>query len=227
MSLLAHSTFQDVFFPAVDRQQEADETLALRRVLRFPVAPNHMIKDMSFVLFDFETTGLDAQTDRIIEMGAIRYQTGRVLSEFSTLVDPQMAITEQITNITGITPAMLEGQPTIQQVLTDFLDFIDGGVLVAHNADFDMGFLRQACLAQGVELEWPVFCTLKLARTLLPQLERKDLDTLAQHYELQFEARHRSIGDAKVTGSVLNRLLAHEGRHLRTWADLLPFRSGS
>ncbi|RYZ70600.1 MAG: 3'-5' exonuclease, partial [Proteobacteria bacterium] len=171
------------------------------------------------VIFDFETTGLDVYRDRIIEIGAIKYENGRRVGDFSFLIDPEIPLPEIITKITGITDAMLEGQRKIEGVLPEFLQFIDKCVLVAHNAEFDLNFLRSVASRQGYQIEYPCFCTLKMARLLLPDLESKNLDTLAKHYELSFAARHRSIGDCEVTGSVLTNLLAKEGLHMQQWRD--------
>ena len=85
-------------------------------------------------------------------------------------------------------------------------------------------FFKNACQRQGYQIEWPCFCTLKLSRQLLPDLESKNLDTLAKHFELSFIARHRSIGDCEVTGTVLHRLLDEEGAHLKQWKDMQPFQ---
>ena len=136
---------------------------------------------------------------------------------------PDIELPVEAQRITGITSEMLKGQPKIEPVLRQFLAFIEGSVLVAHNAAFDMGFLRTACAQIGVDLEWPSFCTLKMARDILADLERKNLDTLAEHYDLQFEARHRSVGDVKVTVGVLREMLAEEGNHLKLWSDISPY----
>ena len=86
-----------------------------------------------------------------------------------------------------------------------------------------MGFIRYHAGQMGTEFDWPAFCTLKMARELLPGLKRKNLDSLAEHYGLSFEARHRSIGDVKVTVSVLQELLSQEGANLETWQDMEAF----
>ena len=108
----------------------------------------------------------------------------------------------------------------------DFFRFIDGAILVAHNADFDWAFLRNGAARLGYQLSWPCFCTLKLARALLPQLESKNLDSLAKHFSLDFEARHRAIGDCKVTHGVLMGLLTGATPPLITWQDLQPYAVG-
>ena len=222
---LHHSIFHQVFFPETNDTHDgipADD-LVLRKVVRYHPDQNLFLLDNPLVIFDFETTGLDSSQDRIIEVGAVRWEGMKVVDEFSYLIQPEMPLSQEVINITGITDEMLEGQPLWQDILPKFLKFFDGSILVAHNAEFDMGFLRTSCLRQGYQLEWPAFCTLKMARQALPHLESKSLDALAAHYELQFEARHRSIGDVKVTTSVLESMLQHELADLQTWQDVQPF----
>jgi len=224
MPQLEHSMFYDVFFGQAeheDHNQQAD--LQLQKVLRFSPSLKTSIKSSRLVVFDFETTGLDSEIDQIIEIGALLVEGGKPVQEFSTLVKPTVELEDTITKITGITKSMLADKPAIEDVLPEFLRFFDGSILVAHNAEFDMGFLRKASALQGYQIDWPCFCTLKLARQLLPDLESKNLDTLAEHYNLSFEARHRSIGDCKVTSSVLHALLREEGEHLKSWQDFEPF----
>lgn len=222
---LGYSMFQDVLFP-----QDADtvgsaegQTLQLRRLKRFLPLPEHQIWGGSVVVFDFETTGLDPETDRIIEIGAIKLVNMQPVAEFSSLVSTDIELTEDIVRLTGITPEMLQGQPEVEEVLPKFMDFIEGSVIAAHNAEFDLSMLRASLSRMGVDLEWPCFCTLKMARELLPDLERKNLDTLAEHYNLTFEARHRSIGDVKVTCGVLSGMLAKEAQHLVQWNHMQNF----
>ncbi|RYZ52711.1 MAG: 3'-5' exonuclease [Proteobacteria bacterium] len=219
MAVLRNSMFQEILFPGDEDEFGSQGQLFLQKVLRYHLAPDSLVMNSPVVIFDFETTGLDSIRDRIIEVGAIKYVNGKRVGDFSFLVKPEIPLPEIITKITGITPEMLEGQPAIEAVLPDFLQFIDKTVLVAHNAEFDMAFLRSACSRLGYQIEYPCFCTLKMARQLLPDLESKNLDTLAKHYELTFAARHRSVGDCEVTGAVLNNLLKKEGLHLQQWKD--------
>lgn len=221
---LRFSVFHDVFFPADDEgaSQEASD-LKLQKVIRFQPELDTSIADLGLVVFDFETTGLDSNADQIIEVGALKIENGEVVKEFSTLVDPGVEISEQVQNITGIDSAMLRGQPKIGDILGEFLDFFSASVLVAHNAEFDMAFLRAACRRQGVQLQWPALCTLKMARQLIPELGSKNLDTLAEHYELSFEARHRSIGDCKVTAAVMQEMLSEHAADFKNFGSLKEF----
>ena len=122
---------------------------------------------------------------------------GKVVDELSTLIEVDTPIPEVVQKITGITPDMLVGQPRIESFLPKLYKFIEGSVLIAHNAEFDMSFLSAESGRLGFDINWPCFCTLKMARDLLSDLPKKNLDTLAEHYNLSFEARHRSIGDAE------------------------------
>lgn len=225
MSLLQNSMFYDILFPSdEDESYGSQGQLFLQKVLRFYPRPETELRSSSVVIFDFETTGLDSLRDRIIEVGAIKYQNGRKVAEFSTLVQPDVPLTEAASRITGITADMLEGQPSIEAIMPDFLQFLDKSILIAHNAEFDMSFLKAACQRLGYQIEWPCFCTLKLSRQLLPDLESKNLDTLAKHFGFTFVARHRSIGDCEVTGGVLHALLDKEGAHLKQWKDFESFQ---
>ncbi len=227
MSQLQHSMFHSVFFP--DENEEGgtiESQLLLQKVLRYRAPVDRAIKTCRMVVFDFETTGLDPQKDRIIEIGGLLVEKGIAVDEFSSLIKPDIPLPETSTKITGITEDMLKDQPSIEEKLPEFLNFIEGSILVAHNAEFDMGFLRNTCHRLGYQIQWPCFCTLKLARNLLPDLESKNLDTLAAHYGLTFESRHRSIGDCKVTSSVLQSFLNNEGNHLVNWRDFEPFAVG-
>lgn len=222
--LLPYSMFQDVFFPS-DAQAGSsdDQALSLRRSVAFSPHLNLHLEQISYVVFDLETTGLDPTSDRIIEIGAFKIKDGKTTKVFDTLVDPECEISPEAQKISGIDNTMVKNQPKIEAVLPKFFEFIQGGILVAHNAAFDMGFIKANANRMGIDFTWPAFCTLKLARELLPDLERKNLDTLAAHYKLTFEARHRSIGDVKVTAAVLEQLMNSEGSYLRTWRDMEPF----
>ena len=222
---LAYSIFHDVLFPKTGGTSNASESLQLRRLRRFVASDELNLETAPIVVFDLETTGLDFETDRIIEIGAEKLVGFEVVAEFSTLVSTDLELTPHIQNLTGITPDMLVGKPTIDSVLPEFMKFIDGSLIVAHNADFDFGMLRAAGSRLGWDIEWPCFCTVKMARELLPQLENRKLDTLAQHFGLTFGSRHRSMGDVRVTSEVLRRLITEIGEDIDTWRDLRPWIS--
>ena len=222
---LIYSLFQDVLFPASEQGADNDgsDVLQLRRLKRYVPLPATPVRTGSIVVFDLETTGLDAKADRIIEIGAIRLAGLNEVTQFSSLVTTDIELTDDIIKLTGITPDMLKGQPPIGSVLPEFLSFIEGSILVAHNAEFDMSMLKAACSRLGIDLEWPCFCTLKMARTFLADLENKKLDTLAAHYGLSFESRHRAIGDIKVTVGVLAGMLRQDATQLTNWSHFQPY----
>ena len=223
--LFQHSMFYEVLFPPSEDTNTGTQELTLQKLKRFLPDPSLRLEEVKLVVFDLETTGLDYEADRIIEIGAIKLENFKPVGEFSSLVKTDIEFTDDIVRLTGITREMLanEGED-LNETLGNFLKFIDGCILVAHNAAFDFTMIKRHYNRMGVELEWATFCTLKLAREFLAQLENKKLDTLAEHYGLQFEARHRSIGDVKVTCSVLENLMTKEAQNLKNWADITPFR---
>lgn len=162
----------------------------------------------TFVVVDLETTSLGTSVHNIIELAAVRVRAGKIDGNFSQLVNPGLKLPPFITRLTGIDDSMLVGQPTIFEVWPRFLEFLGSDVLVAHNADFDVGFLNDvASLRNGAPLANPVLCTLKLARRLLPDLPRRGLDALAAHFAIPQLDRHRALGDARVTSEVLFHFL--------------------
>ena len=185
-------------------------------------AADEPIKNLPLVIFDFETTGLDTRSARIIEIGAIKYQDRKEVDRFSHLIQPGIPINQEITRITGINDAMLEGKPNFETILPQFHDFIRGCAGIAHNAEFDIGMLFHESNRLGISCDYTIFCSLKMARALV-KVERRSLDALAQHYGLSFEDRHRSIGDILVTAQVFWRML-DENPSLKIISDLSPYR---
>lgn len=166
------------------------------------------LSDTTFVVVDLETTGGSAAAGNIIEIGAARIQGGRVMEEFQQLVDPGVRLPPFITHLTGIDDGMLRGQPPISVVWPRFLDFLGDGVIVAHNAAFDVGFLNAAAVAQsGRPLPHPHLCTLRLVRRLVPELRRRSLDVVAGHFGVPASDRHRALGDVRITVEVFFQLL--------------------
>ncbi len=181
-----------------------------------------LLEEKPIVVFDFETTGLNVKQCRIIEMGAVKYVNRKEVDRFSTFVNPHTEISKIITKITGITQNMLQDAPTILDALPKFHEFLRGSVGIAHNADFDMNILHYESERIGVQCDYTVLCTLKMARALI-QIPKRNLDALAEHFELSFESRHRSIGDILVTANVLWKIL-DQNPHLKTFQDLVPYR---
>jgi DNA polymerase III epsilon subunit family exonuclease len=181
-------------------------------------APSAKLSELPVVVFDFETTGLDVKTARIIEIGAIKYRNRKEIGRFSTLVNPGQKLPPETFGLTGINDEMLSDAPSLQNVFYDFHEFMRGSLGVAHNAEFDCNIMLHESARLGMSCQYHVICTLKMARALV-QSERKNLDALAAHYNLTFESRHRSIGDILVTAEVLWNMLK-EHPELQTLADL-------
>ena len=163
--------------------------------------------DDAFVAFDLETTGLSSQTDTIIEIGAVLMKEGKELDRFQTFVAPGRKLEQKIIDLTGITDAMLVGAPTIEEVLPKFLEFVGDRVLVAHNSDFDTGFIRAACEKLNIPYNFTAADTLILSQNLLPQLNKFKLDIVANALSLPDFNHHRAADDAVICGSIMARLL--------------------
>lgn len=188
------------------------------------------LRQTTFVVVDLETTGgrmtgtAQAPPDAITEIGAVKVRGGVVLGEFATLVNPQRNIPPQIVRLTGITTAMAGDAPTIDAVLPMFLEFIGDSVLVAHNAGFDIGFLRSA--AERCDITWPrpkVLCTVRLARRVLSREEAPSvrLGALARLFAVANQPTHRALDDARATVEVLHALIERVGNQgVHTYADL-------
>lgn len=172
------------------------------------------LRDVTFVVFDLETTGGSAHEHAITEIGAVKVRCGEVLGEFATLVDPGSPIPPFISVLTGITDAMVVAAPKFPEVLPSFLEFIQGAALVAHNAPFDMAFIRAACAANGYPPPAnPVVDTADLARRVLTRDETPNckLGTLARIFRSATEPCHRALADAKATVDVLHGLIGRVG----------------
>ena len=166
-----------------------------------------MAFDEEFVAFDLETTGLSSRTDRIIEIGAVILKNGQEVDRFQTFVDPERPLDKKIVELTGITEEMLEGAPKIEEVLPKFLEFIGGRVLVAHNSDFDTGFIRAECARLGYEYNYTAADTLILSQNLLSQLNKFKLNIVANALSLPEFNHHRAADDAMTCGLVMAHLM--------------------
>jgi DNA polymerase-3 subunit alpha (Gram-positive type) len=164
--------------------------------------------DGEFVAFDLETTGLSAAQDRITEIGAVRIVNGEVTESFDTFADPGMHIPEKITELTGITDAMVSGAPSQEEAVRKFLDFAGGAVLVAHNAGFDAGFIKAAAERYGFGFDETYIDTVPVCRMLLPELKSVKLDAVSRHLKLPDFNHHRACDDAKALADIFVILLA-------------------
>jgi DNA polymerase-3 subunit epsilon len=191
------------------------------------------LRETTFVVVDLETTGgrmtgRDGKpADAITEIGAVKVRGGEVLGEFATLVDPQRSIPPEIVQLTGITTAMVCDAPSIAAVLPMFLEFARGAVLVAHNARFDMGFLRAAAEQCGIRWTRPqTLCTVQLARRVLSREEAPSvrLAALAKLFAVASEPTHRALDDARATVEVLHALIERVGNQgIHSYAELRSY----
>ncbi len=165
------------------------------------------LDEVEFVILDTETTGLRPGPDRVIEIAGIRMRGGEVVGSFSSLVNPGRRLPPFIVKFTGITQEMVTYAPKAQEVLPDFLHFIDGAILVGHNIGFDIGFLSYEARLLGRNFPIDGLDTITLARRFLPALRRFKLDSVADHLKIPAANRHRALGDAKVTAAIFVRLL--------------------
>ena len=172
-----------------------------------PALPSWDLDQGTFTVVDLETTGGSA-ADRILEVGAVRVEQSRPTREFSSLLNPGIPIPPFISAMTGIREAMVASAPSFQQIAEGLLEFVDDSVLVAHNLPFDLGFLNRAFSRnRQLVLANPCLCTVRLGRRLLSHLPNRRLDTVAEHYGISIEARHRALGDARATALILIRFL--------------------
>jgi len=155
-----------------------------------------------FVVFDIETTGLSPLTCAITEIGAVRWRGGEVVDRFSTFANPEMPIPENIVKLTGITDDMVKDAPSVPDAVKAFLEFSQGAVLVAHNANFDTSFIKQVCDKNGFEFTNSYLDTVALSRHLNPTLKRHRLDNLQEHYGLEDFNHHRACDDAEMLSKI-------------------------
>ena len=160
-----------------------------------------------FVAFDLETTGLSSRDDTIIEIGAVLMKEGKEIDRFQTFVDPGRKLERKIIDLTGITDEMLVGAPKIEEILPKFLEFVGDRPLIAHNADFDVGFIREAAKKQNLPFAPTSVDTLILSQNLLPQLNKFKLNIVADALSLPEFNHHRAADDAVTCGLIFARLV--------------------
>ena len=164
--------------------------------------------DDACVVFDIETTGFSATRDRIIEIGAVKVVEGKIVDKYSTFVNPDIPIPFEIENLTHITDEMVMDAPMIDVILPQFLEFCKGCILVAHNASFDVGFIRTKAAEMQIETDFTVVDTVGLARMLLPKLNRFKLNVVAKELHVSLESHHRAVDDAGATAEIFVKFIA-------------------
>ena len=170
--------------------------------------------DGEFIVFDLETTGLSAASERITEIGAVRYRGGEILDQFNSFVNPHMPIPPKIVELTGITDEMVKDAPDENQAVRSFLQFCgENPVFIAHNANFDIGFMKAACERCGIAFDPVYIDTVPLARALHPALKNHKLDTVGEYLEIPPFEHHRACDDALALAQIVQKefeLLAKE-----------------
>ena len=160
----------------------------------------------SYVVFDIETTGFSPIKNRIIEIGAVKVINGEIRDRFSTFVNPKVPIPFEIEKLTGINDEMVMDAPAIEEVLPRFLEFCEGTVLVAHNASFDISFIRENAERQSLPFDYTYVDTVGIARVLLPHQAKHTLDAVCKSLGISLENHHRAVDDAEATSEIFIKL---------------------
>ena len=163
------------------------------------------IEEETYVVFDIETTGFDPFNDKIIEIGAVKMKGKEIIDEFSEFVNPKIPIPKEIVKLTSITDEMVKDAPDIKTILPRFLEFCGDSTVVAHNAKFDVGFIKQKSSDQNLEFSPSVVDTLPLARALLVNEKKFGLANLTKYFGIILESHHRAIDDARATAEVFQK----------------------
>lgn len=230
----------------VFRLANADPELALSLVSdlvhndpRFSIEAGHLtiiddpvehrlLSELDFVVLDIEAIGSKGLPARIIELGAYRVHSGKIIGEFQRLVDPGVPLPRFITALTGISDQMLKGAPKFPEIVNAWLDFAGDAVLVAHNSKFDLALLNREIgrVFPGTRMRNAELCTVKLARRMLRSLDSHNLDALAQYFGLEMVERHRAASDARATAELLLHLLDRlESEGVRTLFEARRFHA--
>ena len=181
--------------------------------------------DDEMVVFDLETTGLSNSTCKIIEIGAVKIKKGQIIDKMDIFVDPECEISEEITNLTSITNEMVKGAPKEREAIKQFLDFANNSLLIAHNANFDVGFVRVACERQGFTFDNTYLDTVALSKYVNPELKNHKLDTIATYYKLDDFHHHRASDDADILAHIffvmMERLSSEGIRDFKTMLETM------
>lgn len=165
--------------------------------------------EKNFTIVDVETTGGSPFFNRVIEVGLLRVEKGEVVEEFQTLMNPEMPIPEFISEMTGITDEQVSLAPPFAELADEILVKFEDAIFVAHNSQFDYGFLKEEFRRLGYEFKLPQLCTVRLSRALFPEYKHHNLTALIERYEFECENRHRAFDDAKVLWDFLQHIQAN------------------
>lgn len=219
---------EQVVAPTVEAAPVARGSVLSAGALR-DAAAELPISSLRFAVVDVETTGgRPGHGDRITEIAIVRVHDGQIVDVYETLVNPECAIPPMITQITRITSEMVRDKPLFASIARDVTDRLEGHIFVAHNASFDWRFVsHEVFRGTGHALDGATLCTVRLARKVLPQLPRRNLDSVANHYAVEIppHVRHRAAGDAIATAKVLIALLRDAAANdITTWGALDAFQ---
>jgi DNA polymerase-3 subunit epsilon len=170
-----------------------------------------MIQDKLLTFIDLETTGGKFQRDRVIEIGIIQYLNGELVNQFETLVNPECFLPSMITKITGIRESDLVNAPTFEQIYLQVYDLIKDSVLVAHNVNFDYGFLKAEFDRFGISLNNKTVCSVRVSRLLYPEHKKHSLDSIIERFNFSCDRRHRALDDAKVIYDFFQQAISEKG----------------
>ena len=173
----------------------------------FVIHPQGQSLDDSYVVFDIETTGLNTKFCKIIEIGAVKVVGGEIVDRFSEFINPEVPIPYNITKLTSITDEMVMDAETIDVILPRFLEFIGDSVVVAHNAQFDTGFIKKYAMDLGMDFHSTIADTMTIAHVLCPELGKFTLDRICKHLGIKLENHHRAVDDAEATAEIFVRFL--------------------
>ncbi len=160
----------------------------------------------NLVFVDLETTGASLRADRVIEVGAVRVEEGKVVKNFSQVINPNCFVPLEIFKLTGISPSEIEAAPSFRSIKDELVELFQDAVMVAHNARFDWGFLQTEFKNVGVKFSPKHFCTVKLSRKLFPQYRHHNLDSIMERFQIECLRRHRAFDDAKVLWDFYQKL---------------------
>lgn len=159
-----------------------------------------------YVVIDLEMTGLNAKTDRILEVAALRVRNGQETESFSSLVNPEVVLNEKVTELTGIRQKEADKAAPLDETIAAFLEFLGNDILVGQNIIFDFSFLKQWAVNHKIELDKQAVDTLKLARAFLPPEQKKDLESLCVYFDIKRVNAHRALDDARETMQIFERM---------------------
>lgn len=162
------------------------------------------------VILDLETTGLDSKTQRVTEIALLRIESGLVVNTWQSLINPSIPIPQDNFEFTGISNQMVASAPLFHEVLDELDDYLDGAVVVAHNASFDRGFLVEEFKRAGRIFDKSMLCTVELSRLLFPMEKRHNLDSIIYRHNLHVESRHRAMGDVQLVWQWLQKMMQQQ-----------------